>query len=206
MLRTPRIVSGAVASRSGYPCAMGITRLHVLLLLVASLTGCATLDESACNQGDWFGIGERDGRNGHHDSRLVEHRKACAKYGIAPDEPAYRGGYWLGLQAFCVPPQGFALGRRNGGYHGLCPQETEAGFLQAMELGGDVWLAEQDIAGADKLIEELRDDLKDDKTTEETRKALERELERLKLDRRRHEDRRDMLLERARARGYGEVW
>src|SRR5690606_35687816 len=107
---------------------------------------------------------------------------------------------------FCVPARGFELGRRNGAYHGLCPAEAEADFLLAMELGGDVWMVEQELERIEDRIDELRDEIKDKNTSDDAREALERRLRHAKDERDRREDERDRLLRRARDRGYGNIW
>ena len=56
---------------------------------VALLSGCATMNEDQCRVGDWGGQGWRDGAEGRQTSRLDDHAKACAKYGVVPNVTAY---------------------------------------------------------------------------------------------------------------------
>jgi hypothetical protein len=54
------------------------------------------MSKEACLQGDWAGVGFKDGEAGRPQSRLDEHAKACAKAGVVPDaapisRPASRG-------------------------------------------------------------------------------------------------------------------
>ncbi len=177
--------------------------LFPLFLLVG---GCATLNESDCGQGDWFGIGANDAFGGYTPDRINQHAKACGKYAITPDYAQYEQGYARGLLDFCTPPRGFEFGRGNNTYYRQCPPELETGFLLGWELGNDVYLVEQDISAVDGRISDLRKELKNTEITEESRNSLERQLDRTK-DERDHRSRdRDRLLERARQRGYGNVW
>ena len=52
------------------------------ITLAFALGGCASLSESDCRKGDWYGIGTSDGRNGYTPNRLSHHDKACAKHGM----------------------------------------------------------------------------------------------------------------------------
>lgn len=184
---------------------MRLLRLPLLAVLLA-LGGCATLSESDCGQGDWFGIGEADALGGYTPDRLARHDEACAKFGVVPDPRGYRAGYEQGLVGFCVPPQAFELGRRGASYYRQCPPPTEADFLPAYDLGRDVYTIDQDLVRIEIEIERLRDEVKDEKNSPETRAAAEHQLGYVKdqRDRRRHD--RDVLLSRARDYGYGNVW
>jgi hypothetical protein len=179
------------------------------LLLAAALplfAGCATLSESDCGQGDWFGIGEADARAGHTPDRLARHDEACTRYGVRPDPRGYQAGFAQGLVAFCVPAEAFSLGRRGGSYYRQCGPEIERDFLPAYALGSDVHAIDQDLIRIEIEIDHLRDEVKDEKNSPETRAAAEHQLGYVKdeRDRRRHD--RDQLLARARDYGYGNVW
>ena len=184
---------------------MRLPRLLLLATLLA-LTGCATLSESDCGQGDWFGIGESDALGGYTPDRLARHDEACAKYGVAPDPRGYRAGYEQGLVGFCVPPQAFELGRRGASYYRQCPPPAEADFLPAYDLGRDVYTIDQDLIRIEVEIERLRDEVKDEKNSPETRASAEHQLHYVKVERDRRQHDRDQLIARARDYGYGNVW
>jgi hypothetical protein len=188
--------------------AMRASRLLPLsaLAALAMLPGCATLSESDCGRGDWFGIGEADALAGHASDRIAQHDEACARYAIAPDPHAYRLGYEQGLLRFCVPPEAFALGRRGGSYHRQCPGASEAVFLPAYDLGRDVYALDQELIRLDLEIDRLRDEIDNEKTSPETRAAAGRELDHVKDERERREWERGERLARAREHGYGDVW
>ena len=59
-------------------------KLLATALLALALPGCATMDKSECLTVDWRTIGYEDGVAGHSGDCIAQHRKACAKYGVAP--------------------------------------------------------------------------------------------------------------------------
>jgi hypothetical protein len=109
--------------------------LAALLLPLLGLSGCATLNENECRSMDWQTIGYEDGGRGHAAERIGQHRKACAKYGIAPDLSAYQRGRESGLREYCRPANGFRAGAAGRSYGGVCPGDLEADFLDAYESG-----------------------------------------------------------------------
>jgi hypothetical protein len=111
---------------------MGLAVL-VLPLLISS--GCATLNENECRTMDWQTIGYEDGGRGQASERIGQHRKACAKYGIAPDLGAYQRGRESGLREYCRPANGFRVGVAGRSYSGVCPIDLEREFLDAYESG-----------------------------------------------------------------------
>jgi hypothetical protein len=176
------------------------------LILVAVLPGCATLSESQCLSGDWFGVGDADARAGYSPDRLAAHEQACAKHGVGVDPDGYRAGYTQGLVVFCVPPEAFALGRRGATYYRQCPPGVERDFIPAYELGVDLHAIEQDLVRIDVEIARLRDEIDDDKTSPVSRDIAGASLRQVKDERERREYDRMRLIDRARERGYGEVW
>lgn len=100
------------------------------------LASCASLSEDACLEGDWQGIGMRDGAAGHvAESRFDAHLRACSRVGVVPDRQAWQLGYARGLQSYCTPSSGLREGQAGRPYRNVCPAATEAGFLSGHELG-----------------------------------------------------------------------
>lgn len=108
----------------------------------AALNGCATLSESECVAGDWYGIGRGDGAQGRSYNRLGEHIEACQAHGITPDHELYEQGRQQGLLSFCTPESGFRRGRTGGGYGGVCPAHLEGDFLAGYSDGRMVHAAQ----------------------------------------------------------------
>ncbi len=102
---------------------------------LATIAGCASLNESECRTADWHMIGYEDGARGQSTSRIGEHRSACADYGVVPDYLAYKAGHAEGVHEYCTPENGFTLGKGGGHYNRICPGNLEHGFLDGFELG-----------------------------------------------------------------------
>ena len=100
------------------------------------LASCASLSEDACLEGDWHGIGMRDGAAGHvAESRFGSHLRACNRVGVVPDRRVWQQGYARGLESYCTPSSGLREGQAGRPYRNVCPVATEAGFLSGHELG-----------------------------------------------------------------------
>jgi outer membrane murein-binding lipoprotein Lpp len=114
----------------------------VLLVFATALAlllgGCATLDKDECLNADWQSIGYEDGARGYKTSRIANHRKACAKHGIAPDFDLYERGRLRGLEEWCTPRNGYRQGLGGKGYSGACPEQLEPTFLKGYTYGKDV--------------------------------------------------------------------
>lgn len=114
-----------------------VTHIGTLTVLALTLgvSGCASMSADECVASDWYTIGFEDGSRGHTAARLGDHRKACAKHGVAPDFTAYRAGHEEGLRDFCKPSRGFRLGSGGGNYNGVCSADLEPAFLDAYNSG-----------------------------------------------------------------------
>jgi hypothetical protein len=130
-------------------------RLAGGVIVALALGGCATLSEEECQGGDWQAIGRADGAAGAPAEQFERHRKACARHGIEPQEPAWRAGHAAGLAEFCTPRGGYVAGRDSKGAKQLCvgaPKEQE--FLQALRRGEEISRMRRDL---DQLRQNLRD-------------------------------------------------
>jgi Protein of unknown function (DUF2799) len=110
-------------------------KLIAITVINITVMGCATLSKEECLQGDWRGIGYRDGTHGYDLTRIEQHQKACADYHVAPDLNAYQAGRDEGLLVYCTPSNGFNLGERVEDYGGICPPYLESAFLEQYERG-----------------------------------------------------------------------
>lgn len=119
---------------------------------VALLSGCATMNEDQCLVGDWGGRGWQDGAEGRQQSRLEEHAKACAKYGVAPNRNAYLSAREDGLRTYCTWENGFRQGRQGNSYGGVCTLAEEASFVPAYQDGRQIYAAEQAVASAESAL------------------------------------------------------
>ena len=133
-----------------------ITLTAVCLL---SLSACATLDQSECQQANWRAIGFEDGSKGELPSRIGRHRKACAKHGVTPDLAAYQDGHRQGLEQFCTEPNGFRYGKSGRAYNGVCPAELDPPFLAGYRKGKELHTAKQHLSQAESTLASHQRDL-----------------------------------------------
>lgn len=122
-------------------------------------SGCATLNENECINADWRSIGYEDGARGFKTSRIGAHRKACAEYDITPDFEAYERGRRQGLQEWCTPQNGYALGVRGKLYNGVCPKALEPAYLEAYNQGKAVFAYSKELNIQEKKLKGLYTDL-----------------------------------------------
>jgi len=158
---------------------MSLARRALLLLALAALSSCATLNQSECLQANWRDLGARDGQSGHPAARLEEHRQACAEHGIVPDDRSYLAGREQGLQYYCTPETGYREGRRGATYQRVCPLPLEREFLLAYDQGHVIWQVEQDIAEVERRIDAEEQALDDPRLGRDERRHHRRELEQL---------------------------
>lgn len=95
---------------------------------------------------------QRDGATGYPPSRIGQHAEACANHGIAHNAAAYRAGWDRGILQNCTPENGFKTGRRNEGYHGLCPAQVVGPFLEGRQVGERFGVAERHLSSAEECL------------------------------------------------------
>ncbi len=150
-------------------------RLTMIGLTCAAiaLQGCATMNESECLLSDWRAIGYEDGSRGAAPDYVANHRKACAKHGVALDMDSYRQGWSEGLRVYCQPQNGFNVGSRGASYNGTCPSDLEPAFAEAYQAGRHLHQLQSGVRSAESRIQARRNALA--KASDE-RKAAEAEL------------------------------
>lgn len=120
------------------PMPMRVLRCAAMLVTLA-LGGCASMNKNECLAVDWRTVGYEDGAAGRSAERIADHRRACARYGVAPDLRAYQSGRDLGLREYCRPLNGYRLGERGGGYGGVCPADLDPDFVAAYDSGRELY-------------------------------------------------------------------
>jgi len=113
-----------------------------ITLLHAAIMGCASLDKSQCEQGDWYALGHQDGNHGKQASRITKHQSACIEYSIKIDQVEYMRGWNDGILSYCTVATGFSLGRQGLKYNYVCPAELEASFVNGYREGIETLLHE----------------------------------------------------------------
>jgi len=175
------IIFGSSAQQNFGEHKMNTQKLLILVLVISTLNGCATLSKEDCLQGDWKTIGYNDGAQGYTLSRLTEHQQACTEYGVKPDLVAYQAGHAEGLVYYCQPNNGFKLGEQVANYSlGLCPANLETAFLLQYVLGldGARRLAEAEIDAQYSKLHRKASQLAS-ANNEEMRKTLQRDVDTL---------------------------
>lgn len=130
-----------------------------LLPLLVLLPGCATMNKSECLTVDWQTVGYEDGAAGRSGDRIAQHRKACAKHGVAPDLSAYQAGREQGLREFCQPQNGFRMGERGADYGGFCPADLARNFEDAYQDGFELYRLRARVSEAASDIAAMRAEL-----------------------------------------------
>ncbi|MFV2061522.1 MAG: DUF2799 domain-containing protein [Gammaproteobacteria bacterium] len=136
-----------------------LLNLLLTLFIASVITSCATLNKDECRTANWKLIGYEDGSNGYPTSRIGEHRKACAEYGISPDLDLYNEGRAEGLHQYCVPATAYNLGRQGSSYQGNCAGYDEARFLSAFNQGIKLFTANAALSQLQKILSQRQEDL-----------------------------------------------
>jgi hypothetical protein len=143
----------------------GIISIAALL----GLSGCASMSADECAMSDWRTIGYEDGSMGYTSDRLGNHRKACAKHGVAPDLEAYQAGRRDGLRQYCQPSRGFNVGAGGGRYNGVCPSDLEPDFVDAFNSGHKLYNLRSQVNSANYEINARKAEL--ERTTDQIRQV-----------------------------------
>ena len=118
----------------------------VVVTAAVVVSGCAGMSAEECQLADWETIGYEDGVRGASGSAIANHRKACAKAGVAPDRVAYERGRASGLESYCRPANGYQVGQSGHGYSGVCPADIEGAFLDAYYEGKELYRLRSDVS------------------------------------------------------------
>ena len=173
-------------------------RLFVLAAALG-LGACASLTEEQCLNGDWSGIGYQDGLRGYPQSRIGDHREACAKVGVSPDIQAWLAGRAEGLKRYCTPENAYVVGRNGNELNPVCPASQAQSLNAANAWGLEYHELELEIAELqaeisviqDRLINEFTGVLTSEQEAERNAllrevRMLGRQIDRLELRQRRY--------------------
>lgn len=130
-------------------------------VLIAALSGCASLDRKECVSADWYAIGLEDGARGRPLERLGDHRRACAEHGVAPQAERYVAGRNEGLKTFCTYERGYSHGRSGHNYAGACPENMARGFQMGYQRGRELHDLHRRLADVQGQISRSKSALKD---------------------------------------------
>lgn len=136
------------------------TRGSLIAFSVALAAGCASMDKDECRTADWRAIGLEDGAAGRALERLGEHRKACAKHGVAPDTDRYIAGRTEGLRTYCTPDNGYRVGRAGEPYRGVCSELSAPAFVAAYDRGRELYTLHSRLTGVGREVASIKESLK----------------------------------------------
>jgi len=132
-----------------------VHRIGLATLVAAVLCGCSSLSQTECQSADWKTIGYEDGARGARQARAEEHRKSCAKHGVAFEREDWEHGSARGLEIFCTPQNAVRIGLRGGENNGVCPPEAELEFGSHWRAGRVVWEQRQRLGQLENRRREL---------------------------------------------------
>lgn len=161
-------------------------RAAFAIATAASVVGCATIPEDKCATTDWYALGVSDGKAGYPTDRLLRHRDACKKTGVAPDERAYLEGRKSGLADYCQLPNAVTQGQNGNSYAGVCSDPRFGRLFAAAER---VYSARKKVDSTDSDIRSRESELKSDKTSDKRKSELRDQIR--DLDKQRSRDRDD---------------
>ena len=145
------------------------TRIFGLTVAAMLLSSCASMSKQECLTANWLDQGFRDGRNGEPLARIEDHREACAKVGVRPDQSLYLQGRDRGILLYCTPDNGMQEGRLGRSYRNACPAHLEHQFLRAYEQGKQFYEVEQRIEKLNSQSSQLEKELRDEDNKERSR-------------------------------------
>jgi hypothetical protein len=131
----------------------------MIITLLVSCFGCATLSKNECLQADWFEIGRRDGTVGKPRAVFQKHYEACIKHGVKADTEGYYAGRAEGLKSYCTEKSGFDHGRQGRAYGYVCPSEMESKFLVGYARGKRLYKIEAKIASLERRLKKIEKEI-----------------------------------------------
>ncbi len=142
-------------------------RAAIAGLLALAIAGCSSMSEKQCRSVDWGQRGERDAYDGQARERIASYQDACGEHGIQADVAAYNAGYAKGLQLYCTPQRGYAVGKAGRSYRGTCPPQNEPAFLAGYDAGKDLYSEQRRATDLERQIRDAENALKDAASTDD---------------------------------------
>ncbi|MEQ8177015.1 MAG: DUF2799 domain-containing protein [Amphiplicatus sp.] len=114
------------------------------ILTAFALAGCASFGAD-CSSVDWRSAGFVDGAEGAPEPHALYVDKACApKQAAGASYAMYLSGWENGVEAYCSPANGFALGASGADFNGVCNSDGAAAFADAFREGEAVFAKESE--------------------------------------------------------------
>lgn len=167
--------------------------LSAAALVIASLSGCASISEDQCLAGNWAERGYKDGAKGVSRGRLADYADTCAKYAVSPHNAAYLDNYEAGLVTYCTFERGFTRGKNGDSYNQVCSGDLAREFAPGFDDGRVVYEITQEHERLIHAFQNTRDQLIDVRIRLENPELSEGERKRLHTKEHRLADRRENL-------------
>lgn len=124
-------------------------RRSLCMSLLAQLVGCSSMSVEECQVADWYSVGLQDGQNGVPSSRINDYAQDCREANVMVDHLSWGNGYELGLTYYCMPDNGYRVGRYGGVYNGVCDNPQ---FIEQYNRGIQEYRVEQRIQEIDREL------------------------------------------------------
>lgn len=124
----------------------------LLIIVLTTLTSCASLTQEDCAKTSWAQKGELDGSNGESLSLFSKYQQQCHEHGVVISKANYTHGYNIGLRKFCTYKSGYKHGLEGSDPFTECNQINPS-FTKGYEEG----FREFQIFARKKKIEEEKD-------------------------------------------------
>lgn len=126
-----------------------------MLVALALLTSCGSMDKKTCEVGDWAQYGKVDARQGRLKDYWKKHQRSCSEFDAQVDVSAYEAGWNQGLAEFCQPESAYAHGAKGKEYFGQCATLAEADFKKHFETGRKVYLLKKSRQELDQQLNKM---------------------------------------------------
>ena len=132
-------------------------RIVSVLILLASLSGCATYFErvaqNKCFDKDWAAIGFDAAKQGRlSQPAWNKHNLECEKVNVWSSQTDFTDGYSAGVEAFCTERNGFEFGVRDRDYHPICAADEQRSFNAAFKDGGKLYRARANVNACESTL------------------------------------------------------
>jgi len=127
------------------------------MVAMAQMIGCSSMSVEECRAADWHAVGMMDGQNGVPVTRVNDYSEDCKEAEVRVDHAAWYAGYDLGLSYYCMPDNGYRIGRSGGMYFGVCDSPL---FIEQYNQGQREYRVEQRIRKIDNELVSIKRELK----------------------------------------------
>ena len=100
--------------------------MNLLLFIFIIVSGCSSISQEECQEGNWYSLGLRDGSSGKRALKDNVYQKSCSEYNVKVDREKYAKGFRIGLKKYCTYENGKVLGEEGSQKHKLCTKVSHS--------------------------------------------------------------------------------